>query len=87
MFESTTVIQPDPTKTPILAAALSLAIPGLGQLYLGQEKKGIVILGATIVLSCTYIGGVACWIAAIVDAYRIGRKLSEGRSVGNMEWF
>jgi TM2 domain-containing membrane protein YozV len=88
MFESTTTIQPTtPPKSPIIAAVLSLVISGVGQMYLGQVKKGIIILVATIVLSCTIIGGIAMWILGIIDAYQIATKLAEGRPVGDMEWF
>jgi TM2 domain-containing membrane protein YozV len=87
MFENVTIIQPDPAKSPLLAAVLSLVIPGLGQLYLGQERKGIVILAATIALWCTFIGGPIASIIAVVDAYQIGKKLAAGQVVGDMEWF
>jgi TM2 domain-containing membrane protein YozV len=87
MFENATIIRPDPAKSPLLAAVLSLVIPGLGQLYLGQERKGIIILVATIVLWCTFIGGPISSLIAIVDAYQIGQKLATGQAVGDMEWF
>ena len=48
MFSSTTQIQPsDPPKNPIIAAVLSfLLLGGVGQIYLGQTKKGVIIIVA-----------------------------------------
>lgn len=37
-------------RNPVLAGVLSLVIPGLGQLYNGQLKKGIIFFGADFVL-------------------------------------
>ncbi len=58
MFSSTTQIQPsDPPKNAILATVLSfLLLGGVGQMYLGQTKKGIIIIVATVLLSCVGVG-------------------------------
>ena len=87
-MQSTTTIQPaNPPKDPILAAVLSLILlGGVGQLYLGQQKKGIILIVASIVLYCLAIG----WIVQILgayDAYVIANKLKAGQPVGDMEWF
>ena len=47
-------------RSPFIAALLSLIIPGLGQIYGGEGKKG----AASIVF----------WIWAIIDAYHISLK-------------
>jgi TM2 domain-containing membrane protein YozV len=88
MFNSTETIQPsDPPKNAILAAILSLILfGGVGQLYLGQNKKGIILIVATILLSCIGIGLIVPILGAI-DAYMIADKLEKGESVGDMQWF
>jgi len=88
MFNSTETIQPsDPPKNAILAAILSLILfGGVGQLYLGQNKKGIILIVGTIVLSCVGVGFLIPFLGAI-DAYMIADKLTKGESVGDMQWF
>ncbi len=88
MLESTTQIQPsDPPKSPIIAALLSFFLfGGVGQLYLGQQKKGIILIVGTIVLS--WVFGLGCLIPILgaIDAYMIAEKL-KGQAVGDMQWF
>lgn len=87
-MQSTSQIQPStPPKDPVIAAVLSiLLLGGVGQIYLGQQKKGIIIIVATILLACVGVGFVVPFIGAY-DAYVIGNKLKEGKSVGDMEFF
>ena len=88
MFTSTMQIQPsNPTKNSIIAAILSLLLlGGVGQIYLGQTKKGIIIIVASIILSCVGIGLVIPILGA-VDAYMLSEKLKNGESIGDMQWF
>lgn len=91
MMNSTMQIQPaTPPKDPIVAALLSLILlGGVGQLWLGQQKKGIILIVATVILLCVTFGTVG-WIVPIVgaiDAYQIATKLKNGSPVGDMEWF
>jgi TM2 domain-containing membrane protein YozV len=88
MFNSTETIQPsDPPKNPIIAAILSLLLfGGVGQMYLGQMKKGIILIVATIVLACVGIGFLIPILGAI-DAYMMADKLQKGTSIGDMQWF
>jgi TM2 domain-containing membrane protein YozV len=88
MFQSTQTIQPsNPPKNPILAAVLSLLLlGGVGQIYLGQMKKGIILIVATAVLSCIGIGFIV-WIVGIIDAYMLADKLQKGEAIGDMQWF
>ena len=88
MFKSTETIQPsDPPKNPIIAAVLSLILfGGVGQMYLGQMKKGIILIVATIVLACVGIGFLIPILGAI-DAYMMADKLQKGVSIGDMQWF
>jgi len=91
MFSSTQQIQPsDPPKNPIIAAVLSLILlGGVGQLYLGQQKKGIIIILVSVVAWCVSIGTLG-WVVQIlgaVDAYMLADKLQKGETVGDMQWF
>jgi TM2 domain-containing membrane protein YozV len=88
MFSSTEQIQPsDPPKNAILAAILSLLLlGGVGQIYLGQMKKGIILIVATLILSCIGIG-VLIPIVGAIDAYMMADKLQKGETIGDMQWF
>lgn len=88
MFSSTEQIQPsDPPKNAILAAILSLILlGGVGQIYLGQTKKGVILIVGTLLLSCVGIGVIIPVLGA-VDAYMIADKLQKGEAVGDMQWF
>jgi len=87
-MQSTTTIQPsNPPKDPIIAAVLSAVIfGGVGQLYLGQQKKGIILIVGSVVLWCIGFGWVVQLVGAY-DAYMIGNKLKAGQPVGDMEFF
>lgn len=60
-------------RNPVLAAILSLVIPGVGQFYNGDTKKGLVMLAAAFILGAVSAGllwlAVAIWSA--VDGYRV----------------
>lgn len=87
-MQSTNQIQPsDPPKDPIIAAVLSLLLlGGVGQMYLGQTKKGVILIVATVVLSCVGVGFIIPFVGAY-DAYVVGGKLKGGKAVGDMEFF
>ena len=90
-MQSTQQIQPsNPPKDPIIAAVLSaLILGGVGQLYLGQQKKGIILIVISLALWCISVGTLG-WIVQLLgayDAYVIGTKLKNGQSVGDMEFF
>jgi hypothetical protein len=77
----------DPPKDPILMAILSgCTIPWLGQILLGQKKKGIVMMIVTVVAACLIVG-IFLWPVAALDAYFIGKKLKEGKTVREWEFF
>ncbi len=88
LIQSKTQIQPaTPPKDPIIALVLSLLLlGGAGQIYLGQTTKGIVIIVATLVLSCIGIGFIL-WIVGIIDAYQIATTLKNGQAVGEWQFF
>lgn len=89
MFNSTMQIQPsDPPKNPIVAAILSfLLLGGVGQIYLGQQKKGIILIVVTVLLYCAFGLGVIINILGAIDAYMLADKLQKGQPIGDMEWF
>lgn len=69
---------------------------GIGYVYLGQTTKGIAtFLLCAPVLICLIIatGGliIMVWwlvyVAAAIDAYKIGQKLQRGEAVGEWELF
>ncbi|MBP5674431.1 MAG: zinc-ribbon domain-containing protein [Lentisphaeria bacterium] len=82
------MIQPS-GKSATTATILSCLITGLGQIYLGQTIKGVVMLLGGIVISLITAGiaGLPIWIITMVDAYKIGKKLEAGQSVGEWEFF
>ena len=89
MSNTSDMIQPsDPPKNAILALILSLLFGGVGQLYLGQTTKGIILTVVWFLGWCTF--GVVSFVASIVgaiDAYMIADKLQKGEAVGQMQWF
>ena len=60
-------------KNPIVAMILSILIPGVGQFYNGDMKKGAVMLAAAIVGGVFTLGlvwlGMMIWSA--IDAYQV----------------
>lgn len=69
---------------PILAALLSLVLPGVGQIMAGQAAKGAVML-VIAVLTCAF-GGLFNLLAA-VDAYLIAQRKKRGEVVGDWQFF
>ena len=80
-----TVLRRD--KSPGLAALLSFLIIGLGQVYLGLTKKGIILFvlaiisGILIFVLIGWIIWVLVWVYAIYDAYNSGEKMRNGIEV------
>lgn len=87
MFSSTMQIQPStPPKNPIVAAILSFLFGGVGQLYLGQTKKGVILIVVTVITWCLFVGWIVQILGAI-DAYMLADKLQKGEAIGDMQWF
>ena len=78
-----------PAKSPTTATLLSCLINGLGQMYLGQVGKGVLwILGGSFLIIFT--GGILAlpiWIATMIDANLIAKKLERKETVGKWEFF
>jgi len=67
-------------KEPILAAIGSFFIPGLGQVYNGEEfvKGFLYLIGTLIGLIILVIPGLAIWLYGIYKAYDVAKKMNEG---------
>lgn len=66
---------PEPTVLPLrpwLAALLSLAIPGLGELYCGERRAGVAVLVGSILT--LWLCGLAPLLSA-AHAWRLARAL------------
>lgn len=80
-------IQRSEEKSTLLAVLLCFFFPGLGQLYLGLNKKGVSFIIAYIVslaLCLILIGiilAIAVWIWALVDAIRSTEAINKGEFV------
>src|SRR5262245_51324112 len=71
-------------RRPAVAATLSI-VPGCGQLYLGQARKGVTML----LVSLLGIGYPALLLIplGIVDSFVLGRRLKRGESIEPWECF
>lgn len=84
---NTKVVAPTKEKNIIISIILSIIFPGLGQIYLGLDKKGSMFLIGyviSIVLCLFIIGFVLCfviWIWALVDTIQSTNALNRGESV------
>lgn len=71
-------------KSPEFAAILSFLIIGLGQIYLGLTKKGVILFLAAVIsgiLMLVIIGWITwliVWGYAIYDAYKSAQKMQNG---------
>lgn len=84
------LIWPRPSKHKKKSAVLlSFLLSGLGQVYLGQVVKGTCIIIAEIFLAAVSFGVLAIpvWIAGMVDANKIQKKLGMGQPVKKWEFF
>ncbi len=77
------------SKSPATAALLSFLILGVGQMYLGQLLKGVaMMLGGMVLAAITGFFAIpVLWVVYPLDAYLIGKKLQNGKSVGKWECF
>ena len=79
-FRSSTVRPPHDQKSPILAAACSCFVPGLGQVYDGEMGKGFAIFFGTLFgLFALLIPGFIIWIYGMSNAYSTARKMNDGQ--------
>ncbi len=68
---------------PFVAAALSVVLPGLGQIYNRKLKKGILVIVSSLVALASVVALVgivlypAVWLYAIYDAYSVAEQQSD----------
>ncbi len=63
---------------------------GMGQVYLGQVEKGLVLLCAALLLWLTAAQGapgLLILLANVLDAFLLARRLGRGERVGRWEFF
>jgi hypothetical protein len=78
---------PNKGISPLAVALASWFCGPLGYILLGQAKKGMFVLLATIVGSCLCLfPGVIVAILGIVDCYSVAKAVSEGQEVGANEF-
>ena len=79
----------NPPKSGSTAVILSCLLTGIGQMYLGQAGKGLVLLVVALLIGAATAGFSApvFWIVGMIDAHKIGNKLANGHSVGEWECF
>lgn len=64
-------------RNPLLAVLLSFFIPGVGQFYNNDPKKGGAMLGALVlswilmVFGIGFLTGLGVWIWSMIDAYQV----------------
>lgn len=82
---NTAIINQD--KSPGLAAILSFFIIGLGQIYLGLNKKGIMLFlgaiasGFLMIILIGWLTWLIIWGYSIYDAYSSAEKMNQGIAV------
>lgn len=74
-----------PDVNPIVPALLNALTGGfVGYWMLGQQKKAIISLIATVLTSWMCVG-IAVPVIAAYDAYLLGEKLKTGQAIGENE--
>jgi TM2 domain-containing membrane protein YozV len=68
-----------PRCNPELAAALSLIIPGAGQLYLGQRGAALALFVTSALLITLVLPWILCAFGGAIAAYAAGRRLNGQR--------
>lgn len=84
-------------KEPVISLVLSFFIPGLGQAYNAQIKKGIILFIAFLVSLalikvtmqspigwCFVIFPIAIWLYGVINAFGEAKKINEG--VPSKDW-
>lgn len=75
-----------PDANPLVVALLNLFLAGgVGYLYIGQQKKGIISIVICFVSLCTIFGPLVWAIIAAYDGYLLGEKLQKGQPIGENE--
>lgn len=70
-------------KEPILSLILSFLLPGLGQIYNGQVRKGIIMIIGYILLSWTCLIPILMWLYGMYDGYTTAVKINSGQTIAD----
>jgi TM2 domain-containing membrane protein YozV len=70
-------------KEPVLSLILSFLLPGVGQVYNGQVRKGLIMLVVYILLWWTCIVTLVLWIYGMYDGYTTAERINRGETVGD----
>lgn len=65
-------------KEPILSLILSFLLPGLGQIYNGQVKKGLILLVVYLLLCWTCLVPLLIWLYGMYDGYTVAQAINRG---------
>ncbi len=63
-------------RIPVLAGALSLLVPGLGQFYNGEVGKGVMLLFSCLFLWVFLLFWIV-WIWSVIDAYMVAEQSNQ----------
>ena len=89
MTNAPSISSPARRKRPWLAALWSLLFPGTGQIYCGQDNKGVFLLGMSL-LGHWATSGNSSWLLfpmAALDAFTVAKKINNSNSVSRWEFF
>jgi TM2 domain-containing membrane protein YozV len=78
------------TYDPVLCGLASgCCIAGLGQMFVGQVGKGLLLMLMCIIVAFATagIGAIVMWPIMGFDAYMVAKKLNSGKPVGPWEFF
>ena len=95
--------RPPNARSPYNAAAASLFLPGLGQLYNGETRKALLVWagGSVLILLAALFGllfrfwgmatiiilGFVLWFTALINAVQTAKQLQEYRPTAVNRWF
>jgi TM2 domain-containing membrane protein YozV len=73
----------------MLSAVLSFLLPGVGQIYCGQDNKGVFLIGFSLLglwstngMTCLFLCPLLAW-----DAFLIATKINRGLAAQRWEFF
>lgn len=81
------IVYKEQQKNPVLAAVLSALVVGIGQIYNGENSKGLKLLAGYIIswfLVTILIGLITTpilWVYGIYDAYKTAEKINRGEII------
>ena len=82
VYPTPTPTYQEPLKNEGIAALASALLPGAGQIYVGREQRGIVVLIATAVIAMVsvflfFVPYIIFWAWNIFDAHKLAKQYNE----------